>query len=170
MAGASCRSWEASLPASQHSFTHKYTEEAWLRHARLSTEYSLSEGYPPGTGGLGSEGDLYHDHTSGDDLLTAARIDHTIVEVQAGASSVRRAVLRTSANALLDQRSAALSTAGRLRLPGSPSPGVLDRAGGILASLHGDLHRTVRCRPLHVREQFPRGKDGDWLGHAMECL
>ena len=51
-------------------------------------------------------------------------------------------------------------SAGRLRLPGPPGPGVLDRAGGVLAPLHGDLHRTVRRRPLHVREQFPRGKDG----------
>src|SRR5262245_27919711 len=119
MAGASYRSWEASLPASQHSFTHKYTEEAWLRHARLPTEYSLSEGRPPGTGDLGSEGDLYHDHTSGDDLLTAARIDHTIVEIQAGASSVRRAVLRTSANTLASPalRSLQLAAYDFLALP-----------------------------------------------------
>jgi len=47
---------------------------------------------------------------------------------------------------------------------------VLSRVGGLLAPLHGDLHRTVRARPLYVREQFSRGKDGHYLGGAVEHL
>ena len=50
------------------------------------------------------------------------------------------------------------------------APPVLRTARRLLAALHGDLHRAVRRRPLHVREQFPGREGRHRLRHPVERL
>ena len=47
---------------------------------------------------------------------------------------------------------------------------VLRAAGGRVAALRGDLHRGVRRRPLHVREQLPGRQGGLQLRRVLERL
>ena len=50
----------------------------------------LPESRAPGPGGFCGKIDLHHDHAGGEDLLTVAGLDHTVVQMQAGASKSSR--------------------------------------------------------------------------------
>ena len=97
---------------------------------------------------------------------------------RAPGGDVRRLAARPARAGALPQRGAEAGRPGdddpRLRLSRGGAAAVVGRTRRGMASVHGDLHRGVRRRPLHVREQLPGGQ-GDvqlsqWSGTRSSVL